>query len=151
MSLDLAKLAQKYGLDVVIKETDPRKLKLDLRGRWKCMFGCENYGRKKSCPPNVPEFEECKNFLNLYKKALVFKFKVFSIEDVKKAQEFLIEAERSTKLPYALALFPGGCLLCDDECRLDCPKGRPSLSALYIDATQFDLKENEMVAMILLY
>lgn len=143
---ELRELAGKYGISVEIEEINPAELKLDLRARWKCMFGCESYG-KPSCPPNVPGYDECVRFVEAYSKAILFRFKVSGIEDVKKAQEFMIEAERRLKKPYALATFPGGCLICD-ECSGRCEKARPSLSALCIDATQFKLREGEMVAVL---
>jgi len=144
---ELKELAEKYGVSAEIEEINPAELKLDLRARWKCMFGCNSYG-KPSCPPNVPGYDECVRFVRAYSRAILFRFKVGSIEDVKRAQEFMIEAERSLKKPYALATFPGGCLICD-ECNGNvCEKARPSLSALFIDADQFKLREGEMVAVL---
>lgn len=139
-------LIKKYGLKVNVKEIEPAKLRLDLRARWKCMFGCESYG-KPSCPPNVPDFEECAKFVKAYRRAILFKFKVKRAEEVKKAQEFMLEAEFSLKKPYALATFPGGCMICE-ECRGRCEKARPSLSALCIDASQFELEDDEMAAIL---
>jgi len=139
-------LAEKYGLRVEAEEIDPANLRLDLRARWKCMFGCKSYG-KPSCPPNVPEYEECVRFVKAYTKAVLFRFRVEGIEDVRRAQEFMLEAEMSLKKPYALATFPGGCMICD-KCNGRCEKVRPSLSALCIDASQFDLDDGQMVAVL---
>ncbi|WP_456330259.1 DUF2284 domain-containing protein [Archaeoglobus sp.] len=139
-------LIEKYGLKVNVEVIDPAKLRLDLRARWKCMFGCESFG-KPSCPPNVPDFEECVKFVKAYKKAILFRFKVKGVEDIRKAQELMLEAELSLKKPYAFATFPGGCMLCE-ECRGRCEKARPSMSALCIDATQFGLKDYEMAAVL---
>lgn len=139
-------LSEMYGLKVNVEEIEPAKLRLDVRARWKCMFGCESFG-KPSCPPNVPDFEECVRFVKAYKRAILFRFKVRSVEDVRRAQEFMLEAEFSLKKPYALATFPGGCMICE-ECRGRCEKARPSMSALCIDATQFGLKDDEMAAVL---
>ncbi|WP_290624060.1 MULTISPECIES: DUF2284 domain-containing protein [unclassified Archaeoglobus] len=143
---DIRRLIEKYGLTVEIEEIEPAALRLDLRARWKCMFGCENFG-KPSCPPNVPEYEECVRFVKAYKRAILFRFKIKEIEDVKRAQEFMVEAEMSLKKPYTLATFPGGCVICE-ECKGKCEKARPSVSALCIDASQFRLRDEEMVAVL---
>ncbi len=42
--------------------------------RFKCMFGCSSYGRKGSCPPQVPSVEECRAFFNEYTEAVIFHF-----------------------------------------------------------------------------
>lgn len=139
-------IAEKYGLKVESTEINPANLRLDPRARWKCMFGCDSYG-KPSCPPNVPEYDECVKFVKAYKKAILFRFRIESAEDVKNAQKFMIEAEIIMRKPYALATFPGGCVMCD-ECKGRCSKARPSLSALYIDASQFNLTENEMIGIL---
>ncbi|WP_202318526.1 DUF2284 domain-containing protein [Archaeoglobus neptunius] len=141
----IKKLIEKYGLVAEVEEINPADLRLDLRARWKCMFGCDSYG-KPSCPPNVPDYDECVRFVTSYKRAFLFRFKIEKIEDIRKAQEFMIEAEMSLKKPYALSTFPGGCMICE-ECSGRCSKVRPSLSALCIDASGFNIKE-EMVAIL---
>jgi len=148
MLCDFERLAQRYKLEVKFKDIDPPRLRLDLRVRWKCRFGCESYGKKKSCPPNVPDFKDCLEFVKSYRKAILFKFKVKNLDDVKNAQKFMLEAEKAVKKPYALATFPGSCLLCDEECRINCDIARPSLTALCIDSTQFNLDSDEMVAIL---
>ncbi len=139
-------IAKRMKVAVEFEEVDPQNLKMDLRARWKCLFGCESYG-KPSCPPNVPDYDECRRFVRTYRKAVLFKFRVASVEDVKRAQEFMLEAEKSVRKPYALATFPGGCVICD-ECSGRCPKARPSLSALCIDAEQFEIEDGQMVAVL---
>ena len=32
--------------------------------RLRCMFGCQNYGKKGTCPPNVPSVEECRTLIS---------------------------------------------------------------------------------------
>ena len=139
-------IAKRLNVEVEFEEIDSADIKLDPRARWKCMFGCESYGMP-SCPPNVPDFDECNRFVRSYRKAYLFRFKVESKEDVRRAQEFMVEAELNVKKPYALATFPGSCLLCE-ECSGRCSKVRPSLSALCIDASQFELEDGEMVAVL---
>ena len=139
-------LAKRMKVKMQFEEVNPQSLKMDPRARWKCLFGCESYG-KPSCPPNVPEYEECYRFVRSYRKALLFRFRVEDVEDIRRAQEFMLEAERLVEKPYALTTFPGECIICD-ECSGRCSKARPSLSALCIDASQFNLRGNEMVALL---
>ncbi len=146
--MNFGELIKKFDLSISIEQIDPKKLRFDERARWKCRYGCSSYG-KKSCPPNVPDFDECVRFVNSYTKAFLFRFKVKDKEDVKKAQNFMLEAEKFAAKPYAIAIFPGGCLLCDEPCSDQCTKARPSLSALCINSSQFDLAENEMVGILL--
>ncbi len=40
--------------------------------RFKCMFGCSSYGKKGTCPPQVPAVEECRAFFAEYKEAVLF-------------------------------------------------------------------------------
>ena len=138
-------IAEKLGVEVEFEEVEPAKIKLDPRARWKCMFGCESYGMP-SCPPNVPDFEECERFVRAYRRAYLFRFKVKSKEDVRRAQEFMLEAELSLKKPFAFATFPGSCTLCD-ECSGRCSRVRPSLSALCVDASSLAVKDG-MVALL---
>ena len=42
--------------------------------RIKCMFGCGEFGRNASCPPNVPSVPECREFFGGYTKAVIFHF-----------------------------------------------------------------------------
>jgi len=42
--------------------------------RFKCQFGCSSYGKKGSCPPQVPSVEECRSFFSEYEDAVVFHF-----------------------------------------------------------------------------
>ncbi len=40
--------------------------------RFKCMFGCSSYGKKGTCPPQVPAVAECREFFAEYDKAVIF-------------------------------------------------------------------------------
>lgn len=42
--------------------------------RVKCMFGCDNYGKSSSCPPNTLPVEECRQFFNEYDRVVLFHF-----------------------------------------------------------------------------
>ena len=51
---------------------DPKEVIVAQWVRMKCMFGCGEYGRNASCPPNVPTISECERFFMEYKKAILF-------------------------------------------------------------------------------
>lgn len=42
--------------------------------RFKCTFGCTSYGKKATCPPQVPSVEECRAFFAEYTDAVIFHF-----------------------------------------------------------------------------
>lgn len=42
--------------------------------RFKCLFGCPVYGKKGTCPPNVPSIEQCREFFSEYESAAIFHF-----------------------------------------------------------------------------
>ena len=42
--------------------------------RFKCIFGCSSYGKKGTCPPQVPPVEECRSFFSEYSDAVIFHF-----------------------------------------------------------------------------
>ena len=42
--------------------------------RFRCMFGCPAYGKKGTCPPNVPSIDECRDMIGEYRQAAVFHF-----------------------------------------------------------------------------
>jgi predicted metal-binding protein len=116
------------------------------------MFGCNSFG-KKSCPPNVPDFDECVKFVKSYKKAILFRFRVSSEEERGKALQFMLDAERESLVnhSFAFAVFPGSCNLCDSQkCHENCHLARPSLSALCIDASKLSLGRGEMAGILLL-
>jgi predicted metal-binding protein len=42
--------------------------------RFRCLFGCPNYGKCGTCPPNVPSIDECRQMIGEYDHAAVFHF-----------------------------------------------------------------------------
>jgi len=42
--------------------------------RFRCMFGCPQYGKSCMCPPNVPTIEECREMISEYNDVAVFHF-----------------------------------------------------------------------------
>ncbi|MBE8539906.1 DUF2284 domain-containing protein [Geoglobus acetivorans] len=154
----IAEMAERKGIRVdSISEVE--KIKTDSRTRWKCKFGCMYYGKRYSCPPEVPEnFTE---FIGSYRKAvaITYFFRDY-MEDKRRMQELLPELESRLleRYPLAFALFPGGCDLCD-ECSYEktgeCVKKervRPSVSSMGIIVSQFGIRigDSRSVAVILL-
>ncbi|GHV77766.1 hypothetical protein AGMMS49942_25870 [Spirochaetia bacterium] len=44
--------------------------------RFRCQFGCKNYGKNGSCPPAVPSVEECRKMIYEYENAIIFHFSI---------------------------------------------------------------------------
>ncbi|HEY3309577.1 MAG TPA: DUF2284 domain-containing protein [Desulfuromonadaceae bacterium] len=115
--------------------------------RMKCMYGCNNYGRNASCPPNTPSLADCRNFFQEFRLGAVFHLPkhlgdpeerhVWSRE----VNRCLAELERQVFLSgyhQAFMLFMDNCTLCR-ECantRAACRNkklARPSPEGLGID------------------
>ena len=105
--------------------------------RWKCKYGCPNYGMWLTCPPYSPTPTETRALLKEYKRALLFRMK----PDKRKMLKALTDLERRIFLGghrKALAFSGGSCQLCR-VCNLPsriCRKpniARPSMEACGID------------------
>jgi predicted metal-binding protein len=129
------------------KWIDPKKIVVSQWVRMKCTFGCPEYGRNASCPPNTPSVPECERFLQEYKEAVVFHFpkKVDKPEDrhawTKKVNLSLLDLEKEVFLSgnrKAFLLVMDSCGLCE-QCtgdRKTCKQprlSRPTPEALAID------------------
>jgi len=82
--------------------------------RWKCHFGCDNYGTSLMCPPYTPTPGETRDLLKEYEYALLFRLK----PSVPKSVD--VELERRIFLegyPSAFVLTSGSCHLCG-ECNV---------------------------------
>jgi len=126
---------------------DPRDIVVARWVRMKCMFGCLEYGRTATCPPNVPSVSECQQFFREYSTGVIFHFEktVEKPEDrhgwSKKVNQELLKLERDVFLSgyqKAFLLFMDSCGICA-ECsgkREECknPKSaRPSPDAMSVD------------------
>ena len=115
--------------------------------RMKCRYGCPQYGRIASCPPNTPTVEECRRFFDDYRTAVVFHFqKTAPDSDVRRAWSAktnigLSTLERDVFLAgyhKAFVLFMDSCHICA-ECppsRADCKEAklsRPSPEGMAVD------------------
>ena len=53
-----------------------KDIKVSQWVRFKCMYGCNSYGKSSTCPPNVPTVNECERFFSEYSSAIIFHFNV---------------------------------------------------------------------------
>jgi predicted metal-binding protein len=96
--------------------------------RFKCMFGCESYGKKGGCPPAVPSIPECRELFTEYDHILVLRIAV-KLDDPNDRKEWSRKTNLAL-LPLEREAFLAGhhktFLLFMDECRLcnECPGTR---------------------------
>ncbi len=143
---NLEKLFSQHGF-TDYRWLNPKDIVVSQWVRMKCQFGCEEYGRTASCPPNTPSVVECERFFREYNRAAVFHFekKVPRPEDrhawSKDINLELIKLEKDVFLAgyhKAFLLFMDSCSICP-ECpgsRTSCkePKlSRPGADALAMD------------------
>ena len=126
---------------------DAQKIVIAQWVRMKCMFGCTEYGKSASCPPNVPSVAECERFFRDYTEAAIFHFekKVDKPEDryawTRQVNTKLWKLERDVFVagyPKAFLLFMDTCYLCNDcsGSRIKCLNkklARPTPEALAVD------------------
>ncbi len=102
---------------------DPKTIVTAHWVRMKCIFGCREYGKTASCPPNIPSISECERFFKEYKEAVIFHFekKVAKPEDrfawTRKVNLKLLKLEREIFLSgyeKAFLLFMDSCNICKE-------------------------------------
>ena len=114
--------------------------------RFKCMFGCNSYGKRAACPPAVPSVPECRELFVEYDHILVLQIAAQvdpnDLTDWSRQKNLeLLSLERAVFLAghhKTLLLFMDECRLCDDclPARTDCRKpalARPCPEALGMD------------------
>jgi predicted metal-binding protein len=116
--------------------------------RFRCQFGCNNYGKNGSCPPAVPPVEECRHMIYEYEDAVIFHFpmRLEDDNDHLKLMSQLYELERAIFLAgnYKVFLLQyGSCMYCKNcpagDSRVKCinqTKSRPGADAMGIDVYQ---------------
>ncbi len=129
------------------KWIEPGKIVVSQWVRMKCIYGCGEYGRTASCPPNVPSVSECEKFFREYREAAVFHFekKAAKPEDrhawTKRVNAKLSKLERELFLSgyeRVFLLFMDSCSICG-ECtglREECKEprlARPTPEAMAMD------------------
>ena len=126
---------------------DPKDIVVAQWVRLKCMFGCSEFGRNATCPPNVPSVPECREFFEEYTRAAVFHFAkaVDAPEDrhewSRGVNTALLALERDVFLAgnqKAFLLFMDSCGLCKkcsgdrEECK-EPRSARPTPEAMAVD------------------
>jgi predicted metal-binding protein len=142
-------------LDAVIRKhgytdyrwIDPKSVVISQWVRMKCEFGCPDYAKNATCPPNTPSVAECRQFFDEYSTAVVFHFEkaVDKPEDrgpwSREVNNELLELEREVFLAgcqKAFLLFMDTCRVCADcaisrdECR-NPQAARPAPEAMAMD------------------
>lgn len=142
----LEKIFRELGFDD-FKWVNPKDIKVAQWVRMKCRFGCNAYGRKACCPPNMPSKAECEAFAKEYTLGAVFHLEkqLTRPEDKRKwymeLNPRLLELERQVFFlgyPKTFLMFMSHCVACKDcvsdinECRHP-DKSRPTPEALCID------------------
>lgn len=142
----IEELARKHHVND-FKWMDPNKFVVGQWVRMKCMYGCEEYGKTATCPPNVPSIAECKEFFHEYTSALVIHFaqSFDKPEDrhdwTKNINSQLLELERDVFISgyrKTFLIFLDSCTFCDgcpgklEKCK-EPKKARPTPEALGVD------------------
>ena len=105
------------------KWINPKDIIVSQWVRVKCTFGCAEYGKNATCPPNVPSVSECRRFFDEYSTAVIFHFEkmVDEPEDrhawSKGVNQELLKLERAvflTGYEKAFLLSMDSCCLCAD-------------------------------------
>jgi predicted metal-binding protein len=132
----LARLFQERGY-THYKWIEPGEIVVAQWVRMKCTFGCGDYGRNASCPPNTPSVDECWRFLQEYNAVALFHFAKAAArpEDRHKwsaeVNKGLLALERAVFLAgyrKAFLLFMDSCHLCGDCTGVRATCNRPALS-----------------------
>ena len=125
----------------------PRDIVVAQWVRFKCMFGCVEYGRNATCPPNTPAVEECRRLIGEYESAVLLHFpkKLARPEDrhawTREVHTRLLELEKAVFLAgfYKVFLLTlDSCSTCG-QCAGERTKGkvpraaRPSPEAMAVD------------------
>jgi predicted metal-binding protein len=111
------------------------------------MFGCNEYGKNASCPPNVPPIPDCDRFFREYQRAVIIHLEkqVSSQEElrhwVKGIHASLLKMEKEVFLSgyeKAFILLIDSCCLCSkctpkrEQCK-NPKQSRPTVEALGVD------------------
>jgi len=129
------------------KWINPQRIMVSEWVRMKCMFGCGEYGKNASCPPNTPSVNECRSLFREYSEGVVFHFekKLERPEErhewAKHINERLLRLEREVFLagnPKVFLLFMDSCNICKScgEQRVKClnkRSARPTPEAMAVD------------------
>ncbi|MFC2170247.1 DUF2284 domain-containing protein, partial [Acidobacteriota bacterium] len=143
---ELEAIFKRYGFSN-FKWIEPENIVVSEWVRMKCRYGCDEYGRTATCPPEVPSVSDCRGFFREYKKIAVFAFpkKVDKPEDryawARELNLKLLDLERevfTSGYQKTFLLFLDSCGLCEacPGAKRKCKKpemARPTAEALAMD------------------
>ena len=66
--------------------------------RMKCIFGCSQYGKNVTCPPNSPSVPECERFFKEYKSAVLMRFHLKNLSK-EKMEEWTKKKNTALQVP----------------------------------------------------
>lgn len=135
---EFKKYIKEYALKLGAREAKIISTETIVTAEWvrlKCQFGCDEYGRRLTCPPYSPTPEQTKRMVSEYKEAILIHGDKYT--DIRK---IIVTLEREIFLAgyyKSLGLSAGPCNLCP---LAKCPKlckhpelARPSMEACGID------------------
>mgnify|MGYP000220052599 CR=1 FL=1 len=56
------------------KTVDVASIRTGAWTRWKCQFGCPNYGKTLCCPPFVPDYAATQRFLQEFIRGIIIQY-----------------------------------------------------------------------------
>lgn len=144
---DLAEFARHLGAETAVY-IDPKDIVFDPRTSLLCL-NCGRYGKKKTCPPFIPNLEY-QAIVRAYSQALLVAVRMTVAPDRNFAQireastnalhRMLLLLEKAAfnqNAYYAASLIGGSCKLCPDECGEQCRK--PNEARMPMEAVGIDV------------
>lgn len=143
----LAQKAISFGADDVYVML-PDEIVFDDRAKLQC-FNCKNYGRKRTCPPSIPDWDYQKMILK-YRKGLFVIIRMDSsldfdqarFESTNKLHQILLKLEKEAfnqNNHFTTSFIGGSCKLCENGCAEICRL--PQYSRIPIEAIGVDVVE----------
>ena len=130
--------------DFLIKEINVNDLVFDIRTRVQCVY-CEKFGKKLTCPPNIPDLNYFKLFFQRYKRGIIL-IKCYELNEVnrelstREMTQKIIDLENEYKhqgFYYTAGFIGGSCKECEK-----CPNSgcaNIQRSRIPIEATGIDV------------
>ena len=155
---DLEDIARHMGSELAVY-INPKEIAFDPRAGLLCL-NCERYGKKKTCPPFIPDLDY-QTIIKAYSRALLVavRMTVTPERDFAHIREastnalhrmllLLEKAAFSQNAYYATSFIGGSCKLCSGECGVFCSK--PSESRMPMEAVGIDVVKTSEKAGLLL-
>jgi len=147
---ELEDISKELGVSVV-KIINPKDIVVDIRARFKCR-SCKRYGKKCTCPPNIPDVAFFKELFSSYHFGLIVcikrkvkqkKWKEVGRESSMALHKILLKLEQhafNRGCIFATSFIGGSCKLCSSEtCSLPCKDS--AQSRIPLEATGVNVVE----------